>query len=799
MPPISDDRSALKYVYAGRFLLLVVGIIACGVSWWFVGIRLCAYVLFVVSVCIVCLQHAVQRAKELLNADEGTDDGMKRVAAAIREGAEGFIATQYGTIAKMSVVVAVLLFVAYALRESGQKGGDLFPGSLGTASVTLVCFAVGACFSGAAGFVGLWISVRVNLRVAVAASKLQYPNSFHYALRGGLACGVFVVGMCVMGLCLLFTFFHALFGSSLEVTSRMPHYLVGYGFGASFVALFAQLGGGIYTKAADVGADMVGKVEANIPEDDPRNPAVIADLVGDNVGDCAGRGADLFESIAGEILGAMILGGSLAQRCGIQNPSSFVLFPLLLHAMDLVVSSVAVGIVKIHHVKLPEIILTGGDAEKGQTKKSVTEVCDGAEDPLKTLERGYILALCQAAVVIVALSYWLLNPTSAPVAWLHYCLCGFVGIVTSYLFVLITKYYTDFKYAPVQRIAAASRTGHGTNVIAGLAVGLESTALPALVCGIALISSYWLGQTSGLTDSTGKPTGGLYGTAIATMGMLSTAVYVLAMDTFGPITDNAGGIVEMSEQEEDARTITDRLDAVGNVTKATTKGYSIGAAALAAFLLLRAFLDVAEEYAHQPVQIVDLAIPEVFIAALMGGTLIFIFSGWAMAAVGHAASEVVEEVRRQFAEKPGIMQNQQRPDYNRCVTIVTQAALKEMVRPGLLAVCTPVVVGLSFRLIGYATAQPLLGIKAVAGLLMFSTATGILMALFLNNSGGAFDNAKKYIEGGAHGGKHSFAHQAAVTGDTLGDPLKDTAGPSIHVLIKLLSTIALVTCPLFLN
>jgi inorganic pyrophosphatase len=416
-----------------------------------------------------------------------------------------------------------------------------------------------------------------------------------------------------------------------------------------------------------------------------------------------------------------------------------------------------------------------------------------------TLERGYVVTICLAFVVMTVLSRLLLHTEQYPTAWMNYCACGYVGIVTSYLFLHFTKLYTDYNYHPVQRIALASLTGHGTNVIAGISVGLESTGLPTITCGAALLISFWLGQSSGLADKTGHLVGGLYGTAIATMGMLSTAVYILAMDTFGPITDNAGGIVEMSQQSEAARLITDRLDAVGNVTKATTKGYSIGAAALASFLLLRAFLDVAEEFSGETIRSVDFAVPEVFVAGLCGGMLIFIFAGLAMSAVGRSASEVVDEVRRQFDERPGIMDYTERPDYARCVSLVTRSALREMVKPGLLAVLTPIAVGVTFRIVGQNNGQPLLGVAAIAGFLLFSTATGILMALFLNNSGGAFDNAKKYIETGAHGGKRSFAHQSAVTGDTLGDPCKDTAGPSIHVLIKLLSTIALVMCPLFIG
>ena len=804
---LSPADAAFKHASQLKVAFVTMGVVSTLVAMLFVP-STAIPVLIVNAVACGTLFFAVQLAGQLLEAPDG-DEAMKRVSEPIREGAEGFMSTQYSAIGRLSIVVGSVLFLIYlfrpetrpdASRNVGPDAGNSVQASnITVAIITLVSFIVGACFSAAAGYAGLWMSVRANLRVAAAASKGNYPSSFHYSLRAGVACGSLVVGMCIAGMTLLFTVFHAYFGPTSDVTTKIPHLLVGYGFGASFVALFAQLGGGIYTKAADVGADMVGKVEQNIPEDDPRNPAVIADLVGDNVGDCAGRGADLFESITGEIIGAMILGGALAHTSGVEAPANFMFFPLILHAFDLVISTVAVMMVQIKYTKPITGNTTLDDAESRGGMQTESQACGGAEDPLATLERGYMYALLQAMVVVTVLSRWLLSTERAPDAWWHYNLCGFIGIATSYLFVLFTKYYTDYNYAPVQRIANASRTGHGTNVIAGLAVGMESTALPTLTCGFALISSYWLGQTSGLTDLKGNPTGGLYGTAIATMGMLSTAVYVLAMDTFGPITDNAGGIVEMSEQSESARLITDRLDAVGNVTKATTKGYSIGAAALASFLLLRAFLDVVEEMTGTSMEVVNLAVPEVYVAGLCGGMLIFLFSGWAMAAVGKAAGEVVNEVRRQFQERPGIMNNTEKPDYNRCVAIVTKAALKEMVKPGLLAVFTPIVIGLFFRFIGYLTRQPLLGVQAVAGMLMFSTGTGILMALFLNNSGGAFDNAKKYIETGAHGGKRSFAHQAAVTGDTLGDPCKDTAGPSIHVLIKLLSTIALVLCPMFLN
>lgn len=789
--------------------ILVVNIVTCGILFYITGL-----------------------AHSILDADGG-DDSLGVIADAICSGAEGFMRTQFTAIAKVGAVVGVLLFLVYSMRGSGlgvspeQQAAQpslTSSGGIAVASITLFAFCCGAVLSGCAGLTGLWLSIRINRRVAAAAARLSYADSFYLALRGGLVCGVAVVGMCVLGLSFLLTTFFpvatslGIIASNSQAISHMPHLLVGFGFGASLVALFAQLGGGIYTKAADVGADMVGKVESTIPEDDPRNPAVIADLVGDNVGDCAGRGADLFESIAGEMLGVMILGGALAHKAGIDTPVALMVFPLVLHSFDLALSTAAVMLARCRQLgpsKPPargsvqgpppipgcgedneDRMATTGDEEAGQHSEAF--LCNNMEDPLVTLERGYLYALSMAVVVMIALSRLLLSSNKAPDMWWHYCLCGVLGIVTSYVFVLCTKYYTDFRYRPVQTIAAASKTGHGTNVIAGIAVGMESSALPTVCCGITLISSYWLGQTSGLTDvHTNLPVGGIFGTAIATMGMLSTAVYVLAMDTFGPITDNAGGIVEMSGQSHAARVITDRLDAIGNVTKATTKGYSIGAAALAAFLLLRAFLDVAEQITGEKVNVVDIAIPEVFVAGLFGGALIFLFAGWSIAAVGRAAGEVVIEVRAQFEQRPGIMNFTEKPDYSRCVSIVTSAALREMMKPGLLAVFSPIVVGVSFRIIGTWTSQPLLGVQAVAGMLLFTTATGILMALFLNNAGGAFDNAKKYIETGMHGGKKSFAHQAAVTGDTLGDPLKDTAGPSIHVLIKLVSTIALVACPVF--
>eukprot|EP00760_Papus_ankaliazontas_P011164 PhM_4_TR14665/c0_g1_i1/m.35530 len=814
MHVLSPADGAWRHIGTVRITLIGIAIFVCGLAQAF--LPWCAlYVHVVLAVCLGSLLVVERIATNVLFSDDG-DAAMKAVSEPIREGAEGFLRTQYGAIAKMTVPTSIILFLIYffnppqrvlgssASKQDGSadrppSAADVdFVANLLVPVMTVVSFYLGAALSAVSGYVGMWLSVRANVRTAANASKLNYSGALYMALRSGAVCGALVVGLCIYGLVTLFVVFHIILGAEDYVASRVPHYLVGYGFGASLVALFAQLGGGIYTKAADVGGDMVGKIECSIPEDDPRNPAVIADLVGDNVGDCAGRGADLFESIAGEIIGTIILGAALAQEANLSNPTGFMFYPLLVHAFDLVISTTAVMFVRVNKSQANNNNGNNGHSLESGNNPDSNDLLSDVEDPMATLERGYMFAVLQAAVVLAVLSRWLLYSESHPMLWLYFYCCSLVGLTTSYLYVHFTKYYTDYRYNPVKRIAAASKTGHGTNVIAGFAVGLESTALPTITCGVALVSSYCIGRSSGLSDGNGTLCGGLFGTACATMGMLSTAVYVLAMDTFGPITDNAGGIAEMSQQTADVRHITDRLDAVGNVTKATTKGYSIGAAALASFLLLRAFLDVATEYAGAPIPSINLATPEVFVAALMGGMLVFLFSGLAISAVGRTAQEVVDEVRRQFAERPGIMDGTERPQYTRCVSIVTAAALREMIRPGLLAVFTPVIVGVVFRALGYLTDNPLLGVEAVGGMLMFTTASGILMALFLNNAGGAFDNAKKLIELGAHGGKGSYSHQCAVTGDTLGDPLKDTAGPSVHVLIKLVATIALVTCPMFI-
>lgn len=744
----------------------------------YVGASTSPIVVFVFCVCTLSLFFSLYLTKWVLAKDEGPPE-MSEISDAIRDGAEGFFRTQYGTISKMAFILAFVILGIYLFRNTTAQQEASGLGRATLAYITVASFLLGALCSGIAGFVGMWVSVRANVRVSSAARR-SAREALQIAVRAGGFSAIVVVCMAVFGVAILYSTFYVWLGvdspGSMKVTD-LPLLLVGYGFGASFVALFAQLGGGIYTKAADVGADLVGKVEQGIPEDDPRNPAVIADLVGDNVGDCAARGADLFESIAAEIISAMILGGTMAQRCKIEDPSGFILFPLVVHSFDLVVSSV--GILSIRGTRDSGLIST-------------------IEDPMAIMQKGYSVTIMLAVLTFGASTRWLLYTEQAPSAWLNFALCGLVGIITAYAFVWISKYYTDYKHEPVRLLALSSSTGHGTNIIAGVSLGMESTALPVLVISVAIISAYWLGQTSGLVDESGNPTGGLFGTAVATMGMLSTAGYVLTMDMFGPIADNAGGIVEMSQQPESVREITDVLDAVGNTTKATTKGFAIGSAALASFLLFSAYMDEVASFAQLPFKEVDIAVPEIFVGGLLGSMLIFLFSAWACSAVGKTAQEVVNEVRRQFIERPGIMDYKEKPDYGRCVAIVASASLREMIKPGALAIISPMAVGVIFRILGHSTGQPLLGAKVVASLLMFATVAGILMALFLNTAGGAWDNAKKYIETGALGGKGSESHKAAVTGDTVGDPFKDTAGPSLHVLIKMLATITLVMAPIFL-
>ncbi|MCX7014581.1 MAG: sodium-translocating pyrophosphatase [Candidatus Sumerlaeota bacterium] len=726
------------------------------------------YLIMLISIGSLAVAGAL--ARWVLAKDTGTEK-MRVVSDAIKEGAEAFLKRQYGTIGMLSVVLAVILFAFYAK----VKGMDL-------AYKTVVSFLFGAACSAIAGFIGMFISIRANIRTASAATK-NLNTALQIALRGGAVSGILVVAMSLLGVGLLFWIM-----GGLQRPDVIPLQIVGYGFGASFVALFAQLGGGIYTKAADVGADLVGKVEAGIPEDDPRNPAVIADLVGDNVGDCAGRGADLFESTAAENIGAMILGIALYKIGGKDGPVfgiGAILFPLFARALGLIAS--ILGVLSVRVI---------GSEEKGW------------EDPMKSLNRGYFVTTVLAIIgFYVAVKLLLQGQT-------FFFLSGLVGILCSYAFVWITQYYTEYRYRPVKWIADSCRTGPATTIIAGLSVGMECTALPILVIAAALMLSYKFGQLGMLSALGGwggmeayKVTpnaAGLYGTAIATMGMLSTAAYILAMDTFGPITDNAGGIVEMSEQPKEIRVKTDRLDAVGNTTKALTKGYAVGSAALAAFLLFQAYIDEANEYLSaaakkigavpQLIEHVDLGHVPVFVGGAIGAMLVFLFSALAIRAVGRTAQTIILEVRRQFRENPGIMAGTSKPDYARCVDIVTRGALKAMIAPGILPVLVPTALGFGLKFVSKPGTAP----QSVAALLMVGTIVGILMALFMNNSGGAWDNAKKFIETGQYGGKGSDAHKAAVVGDTVGDPFKDTAGPSLHVLIKLLSTVTLVLAPLFI-
>lgn len=702
------------------------------------------YLHLVLGISLLSLLVAVLFSRFVLRQDTGTA-AMQRISNAIRQGAEAFLHRQYKTIISLAIVLALIIFVGYYFGK-GQS----------TLAIRMtISFIAGSLCSLAAGYFGMWVSIRANIRTA-SASRSDLNRALQIALRGGAVTGLGMVALSLLGVGGLFWLF-----DGLHNPNQVPFQIVAFGFGASFVALFAQLGGGIYTKAADVGADLVGKVEAGIPEDDPRNPAVIADLVGDNVGDCAGRGADLFESTAAENIGAMILGVALLPVFGIYG----VLFPLMARAFGLIASMAGVLVVRVK----------------------------GEEDPMKALNRGYYMTTALAILgFYIAVRLLLQNN-------LNLFFAGVIGILTAFLFVYITQYYTEYKYRPVLSIAEAAKTGPATVIITGFSVALECTALPVLVISAAILGSYYLGANAGL-PGVSPAAAGLYGTAIATMGMLSTAAYILAMDTFGPITDNAGGIIEMSQQPEEIRRRTDRLDAVGNTTKALTKGYAIGSAALAAFLLFSAYIDEVKVHLGWPadkVFHVDIGNVPVFTGGLLGAMLVFLFSALAIRAVGKTAQTVIEEVRRQFRTNPGIMQGTSDPDYGVCVDIVTKSALKAMVLPGILPVVGPVAVGVIFRFFPGYDEIPV-SAASVAALLMVGTIGGILLATLMNNGGAAWDNAKKYVETGKLGGKGSDPHKATVVGDTVGDPFKDTAGPSLHVLIKLLSTITLVAAPLFL-
>ena len=693
--------------------------------------------------------------KQIFSLDKGTPE-MQAISDKIEEGAMAYLRQQYKTIGIIAVIVAVIIAVIGLMFEDFEDYLNY---------KVAIAFVIGAAFSILSGFIGMKVSVNSNIRTASAA-RGSLDAAFKTSFRGGAISGIAVSLLSLAGLFLVFYIYYMWCGEDMTTTL---HSVVGYAFGASMAALFAQLGGGIYTKAADVGADLVGKVEAGIPEDDPRNPAVIADLVGDNVGDCAGRGADIFESTAAEIIGAMVIGLAIFNLAA---PSdyfvNFIFFPLVLIAFGLIAS-----LIGIFCVRLPS-----EDA-----------------DVIKSLNLGYYITIALVVVALFVSTYVMFGDLEF-IKWTNFAFAGLVGIALGLIIVFVTQYYTG-DHKPVKTIAEQSESGPATNVIMGLSVGMESTVLPVICIGIALVASYLFGYYA---FEGGYALFGLYGTAVATIAMLASSAFILAEDTFGPITDNAGGIAEMSNQPSEVRDRTDKLDAVGNTTKALTKGYAMSSAALAAFLLFAAYFEIVAEgkgsdILEEMYQVV-LGDPLIFVGALIGAALVFFFASLAIRAVGSAAGEMVQEVRNQFADGK-IMAGEKEPDYASCVTIATQSALKQMVLPALLPILTPIVFGLVYRYVLPEDFQ-YLAPYAVGGLIMVATIVGILMANFLNNGGGAWDNAKKYIEEGHHGGKKSPAHAAAVVGDTVGDPFKDTAGPSIHVLVKLLSTICLVTAVLYI-
>lgn len=646
------------------------------------------YLAFVLTCCVYGGLFSIWLWRWISSKDSG-DAAMQEISRPIAQGAAAFLSVQYTAISKLALGLVVLIGLSYQLRPAPQLGAMGVAGVsrsvLGFASSC--AFAAGASCSAISGYVAMRVAAATNVRVSSAARR-SFAEALVVCFRGGLFSAVLNLTLCLAGLAGAFAVADA---TGLVESTEVPLLLVGYGFGASFVALFMQLGGGIYTKAADVGADLVGKVEAAIPEDDPRNPAVIADLVGDLVGDCVGSSADVFESVGAEIIGAMILGGQLAREAGLDSCAmSFVFFPLVVHALDIVASSL--GALTI-------------------TKAAAQRCADRHELPMTILLRGYRVTLVVALAGFTLACKLLLSggARSSPSAWLHFEGCGLLGFATAFVTAQSTRYYTDYAYQPVRSIAHAATTGHGTNIIVGLALGLESTAFPTIAVAFSVVASYHLGRTSGLGGPESARSAGLFGTAVATMGMLATAVYVLSMNNFGPIADNAGGIVEMSDQPDTVREATDALDAAGNVTKAITKGYSIGSASLACFLLFAAFMDEFAQFAGQPVEAIDVATPEVLVGGLLGVMMVFVFAGSAVAAVGRTASEVVTEVRCQFSDRPQILAGTQRPDYARCVAIVTRAALREMTFPGCVCVAAPVVVGLVFRFVGDLTDRPLLG------------------------------------------------------------------------------------------